>query len=207
MNMNQNLGNLMKEAQKMQQRMQEAQQQLTELVVTGEAGSGMVTIKMNGRHDVIEVKIKRSLMDDDVEMLEDLVAASINDAVRKIEKVSKEKISQLTAGLNIPSDLMGEGDKGIGLSMDTLKRLVDALRCLPGVGPKSAQRMVFHLLQHQRQRGLHLAACLEQAMNTIRPLPTMQRLLGGCLVSTVLQSPTRPFLTVCSIQSSRRSRH
>ncbi|MCL5272376.1 MAG: recombination protein RecR, partial [Gammaproteobacteria bacterium] len=51
--------------------------------------------------------------------------------------------------------------------MDTLTRLVEALRCLPGVGPKSAQRMVFHLLQKQRQRGLHLATCLEQAMNHI----------------------------------------
>ncbi len=52
--------------------------------------------------------------------------------------------------------------------MDTLNRLVEALRCLPGVGPKSAQRMVFHLLQHQRQRGLNLASCLEQAMNHIQ---------------------------------------
>lgn len=52
--------------------------------------------------------------------------------------------------------------------MDTLNQLAEALRCLPGVGPKSAQRMVFHLLHKQRQRGLHLAACLEQAMNTIR---------------------------------------
>ena len=108
MDMNQNLGNLMKEAQKMQQRMQEAQQQLSQLVVTGEAGGGMVTIKMNGRHDVTEVKIKPGLMDEDVEMLEDLIAAAANDAVRKIEKVSKEKINQLTAGLNIPTDLMGD---------------------------------------------------------------------------------------------------
>lgn len=111
MDMNQNLGNLMKEAQKMQQRMQEAQQQLSQLVVTGEAGGGMVVIKMNGRHDATEVKIRPSMMEEDVEMLEDLVAAAINDAVRKIEKASKEKISQLTAGLNIPTDLMG-GDKG-----------------------------------------------------------------------------------------------
>ena len=111
MDINQNLGNLMKEAQKMQQRMQEAQQQLSELVVVGEAGGKMVTIKMNGRHDVTEVKIKPSLMEEDVEMLEDLVAAAVNDAVRKIEKVSKEKITQLTAGLNIPTDLMGETDK------------------------------------------------------------------------------------------------
>jgi len=109
--MNQNRGNLMKEAQKMQQRMQEAQQQLSQLVVTGEAGGGMVTIKMNGRHDATEVIIKPTMMEEDVEMLEDLVAAAINDAVRKIEKASKEKISQLTAGLNIPTDLMG-GDKG-----------------------------------------------------------------------------------------------
>ena len=111
MDINQNLGNLMKEAQKMQQRMQEAQQQLSELVVVGEAGGKMVTIKMNGRHDVTEVKIKPSLMEEDVEMLEDLVAAAVNDAVRKIEKVSKEKITQLTAGLNIPTDLMGDTDK------------------------------------------------------------------------------------------------
>ena len=111
MDINQNLGNLMKEAQKMQQRMQEAQQQLSELVVVGEAGGKMVTIKMNGRHDVTEVNIKPSLMEEDVEMLEDLVAAAVNDAVRKIEKVSKEKITQLTAGLNIPTDLMGDTDK------------------------------------------------------------------------------------------------
>ena len=108
MDINQNLGNLMKEAQKMQQRMQEEQQQLSELVVTGESGGGLVTVKMNGRHDVTEVKIRPALMDEDVEMLEDLVAAAINDAVRKIEKVSKEKITQLTAGLNIPTDLIGD---------------------------------------------------------------------------------------------------
>jgi DNA-binding YbaB/EbfC family protein len=108
MDMNQNLGNLMKEAQKMQQRMQEAQEQLSKLIVTGEAGGGMVSVNMNGRHDVTQVKIKPTLLEEDVEMLEDLIAAAINDAVRKIEKVSKEKISQLTAGLNIPTDFMDD---------------------------------------------------------------------------------------------------
>lgn len=108
MDINQNLGNLMKEAQKMQQRMQEAQEQLSQLVVTGEAGGGMVRVKMNGRHDVTEVKLNPSLMEEEIEMLEDLIAAAVNDAVRKIEKASKEKISQLTAGLNIPTDFMKE---------------------------------------------------------------------------------------------------
>lgn len=111
MDINQNLGNLMKEAQKMQQRMQEAQEQLTQLVVTGKSGGNMIEINMNGRHDVTKVKISRALMDEDVEMLEDLVAAAINDAVRQVEKVSKEKITQLTAGLNIPTDFMKEEDK------------------------------------------------------------------------------------------------
>lgn len=111
MDINQNLGNLMKEAQKMQQRMQEAQQQLSELSITGESGGGMVRVKMNGRHDVTEVKINPSLLDEEIGMLEDLFAAAVNDAVRKIEKASKEKISQLTAGLNIPTDFLKDGDK------------------------------------------------------------------------------------------------
>lgn len=108
MDINQNLGNLMKEAQKMQQRMQDAQQQLSELIVIGESGGGMVTVKMNGRHDVKEVKIKPTLMEEDSEMLEDLVAAAFNSAVRKVEEESKKKISELTAGLNIPTDLMDD---------------------------------------------------------------------------------------------------
>lgn len=111
MDMNQNLGNLMKEAQKMQQKMQEAQDQLGKLCVNGKSGGGMVDIEMNGRHDVIKVKISPSLMEEDVEMIEDLVAAAFNDAVRKVEKASREKISQLTAGLNIPTDFMKDTDK------------------------------------------------------------------------------------------------
>lgn len=111
MDINQNLGNLMKEAQKMQQRMQEAQQQLSQLVVSGESGGGMVKIEMNGRHDITSVKINKTLMEEEVEMLEDLVAAAVNDAVRKVEKASKEKISQLTAGLNIPTDFLKDGQK------------------------------------------------------------------------------------------------
>jgi DNA-binding YbaB/EbfC family protein len=104
MDMNGNLNNLMKEAQKMQKKMQDAQQQLTEVTVVGESGGGLVKVTMNGRHDVSAVKINPNMMDEDIEMLEDLVAAAVNDAVRKIEAISKEKISQLTAGLNIPTD-------------------------------------------------------------------------------------------------------
>lgn len=109
MDMNQNLNNLMKEAQKMQQRMQEAQKQLSELRVTGQAGG--VRAEMNGRHEVIKITLNPSLLEEDVEMLEDLIAAAINDGVRKIEKASQEKIAQLTAGLNIPTDFIKDEDK------------------------------------------------------------------------------------------------
>ena len=104
MDMNANLNNLMKEAQKMQKKMQDAQQQLTDMSVTGESGGGLVKVEMNGRHDVKKVTINPNMMDEDIEMLQDLVAAAVNDAVRKIESASKAKISQLTAGLNIPTD-------------------------------------------------------------------------------------------------------
>jgi DNA-binding YbaB/EbfC family protein len=112
-NFNQNLGKLMEEAQKMQKRMQDAQEQLGNLNVKGEAGGGMVAITINGRHEVLSVKIASTLMEGDVdmlEMLEDLIRAAMNDAVRKVEKASKEKISELTAGLNIPTDFMKKDD-------------------------------------------------------------------------------------------------
>lgn len=84
--------------------------------------------------------------------------------------------------------------------MDMLNRLVEALRCLPGVGPKSAQRMVFHLLQHQRQRGLHLASCLEHAMNNIHHCErcanyTEQR------ICTLCQNPNRDSSLLCVVES------
>lgn len=110
-NLNQNLGNLMKEAQKMQQRMQELQEEIGKLTVEGESGGGMVKLTMNGRHDVSNVRIHPSIMDDK-EMVEDLLAAAVNDAVRKIEKISKDKIAELTAGLNLPKQFTDKEDEG-----------------------------------------------------------------------------------------------
>lgn len=106
MDINQNLNNLMKEAQKMQQRMQEAQQQLIQLTVKGESGGGMVTVEMNGQHELTSIKIKQSVLEEEPEFAEDLIMAAVNKAVREVEKISKEKITQLTAGLNIPTDFM-----------------------------------------------------------------------------------------------------
>lgn len=96
------LGNLMKQAQQMQENLQRAQEQIAAMEVTGESGAGLVKVTMTGRHDVKRVEIDPSLMQDDKAMLEDLIAAAVNDAVRRVEQVSKDKLSGLTAGMALP---------------------------------------------------------------------------------------------------------
>lgn len=98
------LGNLMKQAQMMQENMKKAQEQLALVEVEGQSGAGMVKVVMTCSHDVRRVSIDPSVMDDK-EMLEDLIAAAVNDAVRRGEEVSKEKMSGFTAGMNLPPGL------------------------------------------------------------------------------------------------------
>lgn len=98
------LGNLMKQAQAMQDNLRKAQEELASVEVTGNAGGGMVTIVMTCRYDVRRVTLDPELLKDDKEVLEDLVAAAMNDAVRKVEKTTQEKMAGLTAGLGLPGD-------------------------------------------------------------------------------------------------------
>lgn len=99
------LGNIMKQAQQMQAGMEKAQKELAEAAVTGEAGAGMVKVTMNGRHDVQRIEIDPELLQDDKDMLEDLIAAAVNDANRRVEKMTQEKMSGLTSGLGLPGGL------------------------------------------------------------------------------------------------------
>jgi DNA-binding YbaB/EbfC family protein len=96
------LGNLMKQAQAMQDNMKKMQEEVANMEVEGQAGGGMVKVIMTGRHDIKRVHIDDSLMGDDKEMLEDLVAAAVNDAVRQVEKTTQEKMSGITGGLELP---------------------------------------------------------------------------------------------------------
>jgi len=99
------MGNMMRQAQKMQEDMQKAQQEIAAMEVEGQSGGGMVKVLMNGRHEIRKVSIDDSLMQDDKEMIEDLLAAAVNDAVRRVEHVTQEKMSGLSAGLNLPGGL------------------------------------------------------------------------------------------------------
>jgi DNA-binding YbaB/EbfC family protein len=96
------LGDMMKKALEMQENMQKAQRELASKEVTGEAGGGLVSIVMRGTHEVNRVSIDRSLVGEDVDMLEDLIAAAINDAVHKVEKTNQAAMQEMTAGLNLP---------------------------------------------------------------------------------------------------------
>jgi DNA-binding YbaB/EbfC family protein len=96
------LGSLLKQAQKMQEEMQQAQARLAQEETVGEAGGGLVKITMTGQHQVKRVEIDPSLMTDDKEMLEDLITAAINSATQRIAEKVKENMAELTAGLPLP---------------------------------------------------------------------------------------------------------
>jgi DNA-binding YbaB/EbfC family protein len=96
------MGNLMKQAQQMQEKMAKAQEQLAKMEVVGESGAGMVKVTMTGGHSVRRVEIDDSLMEDDKDMLEDLISAAFNDAVRRVEEQNKEKMGALTGGMQLP---------------------------------------------------------------------------------------------------------
>jgi DNA-binding YbaB/EbfC family protein len=96
------LGNIMQQAQKMQEDLKKAQEELAAMEVQGESGGGLVTVLMTGKREVRKVTIDESLVSDDKDMLEDLVAAAINDAVHKVSKMKKEKMADVTSGLPIP---------------------------------------------------------------------------------------------------------
>ena len=97
-----NMGNMMKQAQLMQERLQKAQDEIAKMEVVGESGAGMVKITVTGNHEVRRVSIDDSLFPDDKDILEDLLAAAFNDAQRRIEEQSKEKLSAVTGGMQLP---------------------------------------------------------------------------------------------------------
>ena len=96
------MGDMMKQAKAMQEKMAKVQEQVAALEVTGESGAGLVRIQMTGRHDVRAVTIDPVLMSEDREVLEDLIAAAVNDAVRRVEEAQKTLMAEVTAGLPLP---------------------------------------------------------------------------------------------------------
>jgi DNA-binding YbaB/EbfC family protein len=97
-----NMGDLMQKAQKMQEEMKKAQEEAAKAEITGESGAGLVRVTMNGRHDVRKVDIDPSLLSEEKEVLEDLLAAAVNDAVRRVDENQREKMSGMMSGMGLP---------------------------------------------------------------------------------------------------------
>ena len=97
-----NINDLMKQAQQMQEKMQKMQAEAAKAEVTGDSGAGMVKVVMNGRHDVRKVTIDPGVLSEDKEFLEDLLAAAVNDAVRKVEETQRQQMEKLTGGMQMP---------------------------------------------------------------------------------------------------------
>lgn len=93
---------IMNQARQMQEQMKKAQEELANKKVSGQSGAGLVTVSMNGRHDVLGVQLDASLMSEDKAVVEDLIAAAVNDAVRKVEDQNKSSLSDVAGGLNLP---------------------------------------------------------------------------------------------------------
>lgn len=96
------LGNLMQQAQRMQENLKKAQEEIAQLEVTGSAGGGLVSVLMNGRHEVRRVNVDRKLLQDDPEMAEDLIAAAFNDAANKLASETQSRMAGVTGGMNLP---------------------------------------------------------------------------------------------------------
>jgi hypothetical protein len=99
------INKLMEQAQQMQEKMSEIQEKVASTEVTGESGGGLVKVVMTGRHDVLKVNLDPSLMDENTEFLEDLLAAAVNDAVRKVEEQNKTALSSMAGGIDLPPGL------------------------------------------------------------------------------------------------------
>jgi DNA-binding YbaB/EbfC family protein len=97
-----NIGNMMKQAQALQENMQKAQAEIAQMQITGESGGGMVKVTLNGKHEVSRVQIEPAVIGEDREMLEDLIAAAMNDAVHKLEAASQATMASLMGGLQLP---------------------------------------------------------------------------------------------------------
>ncbi|MEW9672648.1 YbaB/EbfC family nucleoid-associated protein [Ammoniphilus sp. 3BR4] len=98
-----NMNNMMKQVKKMQEQMMKAQEELKEKTVEGKAGGGVITVVVNGHKEVKDVKIKPEAVDpDDVEMLQDLILAAVNDAMKQVDEINSKEMGKLTGGMNIP---------------------------------------------------------------------------------------------------------
>src|SRR4030088_3482190 len=157
---------MLKQLQQMQAKMAKIQEELGEKTVTGTAGGGVVEVVANGHQKVLSVTLKPEVVDPaDVEMLQDLVLAAVNDAMDRARELASKEMGAVTAGIGLPPGLMGEDVADVPAA---LTRVMEELGRLPGIGPKTAQRLSFYILRTPRESVDRLAAALVEVKARIR---------------------------------------
>ena len=160
-----NMNNLMKQAQKMQRQMEENQKALEEKEFTAAAGGGAVEVTISGKREVTKVKLAEEVVDpDDIEMLEDLIVAATNEALRKVEQENQAVMSKLTGGLG------GLGGSSILMEYYSshINKLIEQFSHLPGIGAKSAQRLAFHIMNMPKEQVQQLTNAITDARMNVQ---------------------------------------
>ena len=195
-----NMNNLMKQAQKMQRQMEENQKALEEKEFTAAAGGGAVEVTISGKREVTKVKLAEEVVDpDDIEMLEDLIVAATNEALRKVEQENQAVMSKLTGGL---------GGLGGGLSIlmeyysSHINKLIEQFSHLPGIGTKSAQRLAFHIMNMPKEQVQQLTNAITDARMNVQYCKCCYTLTDKEMCP-ICSNPKRDHSTIMVVENTR----
>jgi len=159
---------LMQQFQKIQGELKKAQKEISLQKVSGSSGGGMVEVTLNGNFEVVDVRIEESLLKEkDIQMLNDLVLAAVNDGIKKVKELTKERMRGLTGGLNIPEDYLKFLVYKM-YSVKSLNKLIGELSKLPGIGEKSAQRIAFFILKERKENAFRLAESIKEVKEKVK---------------------------------------
>ena len=187
---------MMRQVQKMQDDIRAKQEELEAKEYTGTASGEMVTVTMNGKHEITAVKIKPEAVDpDDIEMLEDLIAAAVNSASAAVDKDSEEEMSKMTGGLNKRLPMFNN-------NVEPLENLIDQFAQFPGIGRKSAVRMAYQVMSMPPKQAMELAKAIEHAKSDLHRCRICQDYTTGD-VCKICASQKRDRSIICVVEGPR----
>ena len=192
---------LMRQAQKMQDDMKAKQAELEAAEYTGSASGEMVTVRMNGKHEILGITIKPEAVDpDDIEMLEDLVAAAVNATVKQVDETAEAEMGKLTGGLNIPG--LSAGGIRMGYTAAPLEKLIEQFSQFPGIGRKGATRMAYQVLSMSDADAAALAEAIQNAHTRLHRCRVCQNYTEAELCP-ICSSAKRDRSTICVVETPR----
>ena len=194
---------LMRQAQKMQEDMKAKQAELEAAEYTGSASGEMVTVKMNGKHEVLAITIKPEAVDpDDIEMLEDLVAAAVNATVKQVDETAEAEMGKLTGGHEHSGSLIRLEGKNMGYNAAPLEKLIEEFGKFPGIGRKGATRMAYQVLSMSDEDAAALASAIQNAHTKLHRCRICQNYTEA-EICPICASAKRDTSVICVVETPR----